>query len=70
MIDYIIDFIQSDNGILCDHVCDDLDIKIDYECSKLYDMVNEKFIPKSFEEVVEAVRNRICVAISSYKENP
>lgn len=68
LLQEIIDFIQSDTGILCDHVEDDLGIKVDYECSDIYDISEHKFLGKSFEEIVAATRDRIVVAIESYKE--
>lgn len=66
LLNAILEFIQSDNDILCDHVADDLGIKIDYECSDVYDQVTEKFVSRSFEEIVEKTRDRIAVAIESY----
>ncbi len=68
LIRNIIDFIQSDNEILCDHVSEDLGIKIDYECSDIYDLVSDKFLSRSFEDIVEKTRDRLIVAIESFKE--
>jgi len=66
LLNTIIEFIQSNNEILCDHVSNDLGIEIDYECSDLYDQVAEKFLSRSFEQIVEKTRDRIVVAIESY----
>jgi hypothetical protein len=66
LLNEIITFIQSDNDILCDHVSDDLEINIDYECSEIYDQVDKKFLSRSFAEIVEKTRDRIVVAIESY----
>lgn len=68
LIRHMIDFLQSDNEILCDHVSEDLGIKIDYECSDIYDQVTDKFLSRSFEEIVEKTRDRIIVAIESFIE--
>ena len=62
----IIEFLQTDSDILCDHVSDDLEINIDYECSDIYDIVKHKFFGKSFEKIVKTTRDRIVVAIESY----
>lgn len=68
LLNTILEFIQFDNEILCDHVAADLGIKIDYECSDLYDQVTEKFMSRSFEEIVKKTRDRIAVAIESFIE--
>ncbi len=66
LIRRIVEFIQSDNGILCDHVSEDLGIKIDYECSDIYDQVADIFLSRSFEEIVGKTRDRIVIAIESF----
>jgi hypothetical protein len=50
-----------------EHVCEDLDIHIDYELSRMHDLVSGEFIEKSFEEIITATILRISTAIQSYK---
>jgi hypothetical protein len=70
LLNNILDFLNSDMDILCDHVSNDLGIDIDYECSNIYDEVKERFLDKSFEEIIEKTKDRICIAIESFIENP
>jgi hypothetical protein len=65
-LDCVIEFIQSGSGLL-DSVAQDLNIDIDYECSQLFDMVKEKHINISFEEVVLSASKTIVKAISSFQ---
>jgi hypothetical protein len=67
LLDSIVEFINFEKDALMDHVCDDLGIKVDHECSNLYDMVDDRFTDKSFKEIIDAVITRISTAIESYK---
>ena len=58
---------ESLNALL-DHVSEDLKINIDYECSKLYDMVQERFINVSFEDIIEKTIARIIIALESFEK--
>lgn len=69
LLNSIVEFMQSEKDALMDHVVEDLGIKVDYECSNLYDMVEDRFTDKSFEEIIDAVLERVCCAIESYKKD-
>lgn len=64
----LIDFINSSrDDSLMDHVASDLDIVgIDYECSQIYDMIEECKHNASFEDIVKATKDRVLVAIQTF----
>ncbi len=67
VLDNITDFLNQERIALMEHVCEDLDIHIDYELSRMHDLVSGEFIEKSFEEIITATILRISTAIQSYK---
>ena len=71
IINSILDFLNKteNNRYLFDFIAKDLKINIDYELSNLYDMVKEKHISASFEDVVIATKKRIIVSIESFIED-
>ena len=66
LVNKMIDFISSDIDPLLDHVSDDLKINVDYELSRIYDDVDERFCDASFEDIVEKTRDRIIIALESF----
>lgn len=64
-----IEFFESDDLIeLFDYIQDDLKFECDFELTQIFDMVEEKNIDVSLEDIIKATIKRVVVAIESFKE--
>jgi len=68
-INEITDFLMKDSHLLVDHIRENLKIQtLDVELSFVIDHVSMRVYKVSFEEIVKATRDRIVIAIESFKE--
>ena len=64
-----IEFFDSDDLIgLTERIMDDLNFKCDAELTHIYDMVTDKPIDVSLEDIIKATIKRVVTALETFKD--
>jgi len=59
--------LRSDREYVLSLIEEDLEIKVDNECSNLYDEVSDKFLDVNFETIIDKTIERVINVIESFK---